>query len=201
MKTYVVEKESTDEIRQLTSQPDFIYGWIPPQYMPENHEIPIWSRIEAEAVNGTDLLYPFLVVKFGDLGIEQSASFSEPVSNCIQGASIGVRMAQRLRHRLAERGYHDAGSLLGLNSSVYSFVLIQYTAFIFFSYAWDETSEHFCPVGILDLRNEESQRECERLISCILIWGTTTRLESIQKAIQIIRSNNLGWYPRYQQEN
>ncbi|KAL9568127.1 hypothetical protein ACKAV7_007955 [Fusarium commune] len=71
MRAFVAEMESVNEIRHLKSQPDFIYGWIPPRYMLDNSEIPVWSKVEAEAVNGTNLFYPFLVVKFDDLDNEQ----------------------------------------------------------------------------------------------------------------------------------
>lgn len=112
------------------------------------------------------------MVKFDGPDNEQRGNLHETAHNCIQGGSIGVKMVERLRHRLAERG----GNILGLYSSVFSFGLNRTTASIYSSYAWDETSEHVCLVRTLDMRNERSQRECERLISNILFWGTTTRL-------------------------
>ncbi|KAH7204442.1 hypothetical protein DER44DRAFT_747899 [Fusarium oxysporum] len=119
VRAYVTIMESTNEFRQLNSQPDFIYGWIPPQYMIDNHEIPAWSKVEAGAVDGENPLYPFLVVKFDGPDNEQRENLHETAHNCIQGGSISVRMVERLRHRLAERG----GNIPGLYSSVFSFVL------------------------------------------------------------------------------
>ncbi|KAK2479145.1 hypothetical protein H9L39_08519, partial [Fusarium oxysporum f. sp. albedinis] len=98
------------------------------------------KEVEAGAVDGGNLLYSFLVVKFDDPDNEQRGNLHETAHNCIQGGSVSVRMVERLRHRLAERG----GNIPGLDSSVFSFVLNRTTASIYFSYAWDETSEHIC---------------------------------------------------------
>ncbi|KNB02012.1 hypothetical protein FOXG_05072 [Fusarium oxysporum f. sp. lycopersici 4287] len=76
------------------------------------------KEVEAEAVDGENRLYPFLVVKFDDRDNEQRGNLHETAHNCIQGGSISVRMVERLRHRLAERG----GNIPGLYSSVFSFV-------------------------------------------------------------------------------
>lgn len=59
MRAFVTEAESTNRARHLRSRPDFIYGWIPPRHVIDDDEIPAWSKQEAEAVDGTNLLYPF----------------------------------------------------------------------------------------------------------------------------------------------
>ncbi|KAF9768669.1 hypothetical protein IL306_013979 [Fusarium sp. DS 682] len=197
MNAFVTDQESTHETRHLVSQPDLLYGWIPAHFMADNHGIPAWSKREAQAIEGTGLFYPFLVVKFASDALGQSDSYPKGLGDCLQGASIGVRMVERLRHRLAERGYHDGGAHLKLNSSVYSILLSKNKACIAFTYAWDETSEHVYILATFDMHNEEDQKQCGRLISNILYWGATDRLQSIRSAIRLIESRGLTWYPRY----
>ncbi|KAF5570078.1 hypothetical protein FPANT_13821 [Fusarium pseudoanthophilum] len=200
MRAFATETESTNRVRKLRSQPDLIYGWIPQRHAIDDDKVSAWLKPEAEAVDGTNMLYPFLLVNFAP-DSERYRNRGDIVSgsafDCLQGASIGVRMVDRLRHRFEACGKVDAG----LNSSVFSLVLNRYTAYIYFSYAWDETSEHVHRVLHYNMQNELHQRQFEKIIGNILSWGTTTRLGSIERAIDIIRSNNPSWYPRYQQAN
>ncbi|KAF4334418.1 hypothetical protein FBEOM_11744 [Fusarium beomiforme] len=162
MSTFSIEKESTYLDRRPISQPDFLYGWIPSQSLIDRIGIPRWLMLEAEAIEGTGLFYPFLVVKLCSATDGQSKPFNEAIRHCFAGAFIRVRMVENLRHRLVERGYSDAGALLGLNSSVFSFFMLENNqACITFTYAWDETSEKVCYLGNFDLAHEEGQRECE----------------------------------------
>lgn len=200
MRGFVTEAESTNRARHLRSRPDFIYGWIPPRHVIDDDEIPAWSKQEAEAVDGTNLLYPFLVVKVAPDSDDFESlcdTIGEPAFNCLQGDSIDIRTFDRLYRRLEACGWTDPG----LNSSMYSFVVNRNTASIYFSYAWGETKEYFHRAACYNMKNENDQRECEKMISNILSWGTTTRLRGIQIAIEVIRSNKAGWYSRYQQEN
>ncbi|VTT65620.1 unnamed protein product [Fusarium fujikuroi] len=199
-RAFVTEAESTNRARYLRSRPDFIYGWIPPRHVIDDDEIPAWSKQEAEAVDGTNLLYPFLVVKVApdsDDFENLCDAIGEPAFNCLQGASIDIRMVDRLYRRLEACGWTDPG----LNSSMYGLVVNRNTASLYFSYAWDETSEHFHRVARYNMKNKNDQRDCEKMISNILSWGAITRLRGIQIAIEVIRSNKASWYPRYQQEN
>ncbi|QGI64269.1 hypothetical protein CEK26_008223 [Fusarium fujikuroi] len=121
-RAFVTEAESTNRARYLRSRPDFIYGWIPPRHVIDDDEIPAWSKQEAEAVDGTNLLYPFLVVKVApdsDDFENLCDAIGEPAFNCLQGASIDIRMVDRLYRRLEACGWTDPG----LNSSMYGLVL------------------------------------------------------------------------------
>ncbi|KAF5603729.1 hypothetical protein FPCIR_1168 [Fusarium pseudocircinatum] len=95
----------------------------------------------------------------------------------------------------------EAEADAGLKSSVFSLVLNQYTAYIYFSYAWYETSDHVHREVHYNMQNELHQRKPEKSIGNVLSWGTTTRIGSIERAIDIIRSNNPSWYPRHHQAN
>ncbi|KAF5637200.1 uncharacterized protein FTJAE_5615 [Fusarium tjaetaba] len=141
MRAFVTETESTNRVRNLRSQPELIYGWIPQRHGIDDDKVPACPKPEAEAVDGTKMPYPFLLVNFApdsERYRNRGGIVSESAFDCLQGASISVRMVDRLRHRFEVCGKADAG----LNSSVFSLVLNRYTAYIYFSYAWDETSEH-----------------------------------------------------------
>ncbi|KAF5542137.1 hypothetical protein FNAPI_10050 [Fusarium napiforme] len=64
MRGFVTETESTNRVRNLRSQPNLIYGWIPQRHAIDDDKVPAWLMPEAEAVDGTKMLYPFLLVNF-----------------------------------------------------------------------------------------------------------------------------------------
>ncbi|KAF4439260.1 aaa atpase family protein [Fusarium austroafricanum] len=173
--------------RRLVSKPDILYGWIPicattKRVLP----MPLIWACEGSAISGKALVYPFLIVNFGGNTIRNDEIIPDAAFECMKSASVAVRMVEKLKHRLAQHGYRDGGSHLGLSSVVFSIELNENTAQVYFTYAWDETTENVCLVANFIMSNDAHRQQCNILISRILHWGTTTRHQGIINAIGLI---------------
>lgn len=162
--------------------PVMLYGYVPETALP-NHQALLVAMTTEPAANVEDVMYPFLVVECQADGPTGAASLWAATNSCQGGAASCVKIADKLNHRLSQRGNSMARPI---DNAAFSIAMTGTEARLYVSWKGSDSIYNMASIDSFLLQKPRDCIEFRRYVRNIIDWGKGDRLEDIRNSLDIL---------------